>query len=358
MSCFKVCQDTCAGYTLLPNRFIDDHMADANDAQLKVYLYLTRMLYANRPTSVADIADRFNFTEKDVTRALRYWDKLGLIRLNCAPDQTIESVQITNLENDISKKDTEPASISSDTYAMASVQSIPSVSPFEKPDYSPVQLKKFRADDKTSRILFIAESYLQKTLSSNEISSLLYISDKLSFSVELIDRLIEYCVENGKKSMSYIEATAVDWAQHEIKTPSQADTYVKKYDKSVYDIMHALGKNSAPARSELKFMTKWTQEYGFSFDVIAVACERTVLATDKHRFEYTDGILANWFNAGVHNTDDIDRQDAAYRAASKKSIQVSPSSSAPAAGSRGNNKFGSYKQRDYDFKKIETLINC
>ena len=98
MSCFKVCQDTCAGYTQLSNRFIDDYMADANDAQLKVYLYLTRMLYANKPTSVADIADRFNFTEKDVSRSLKYWDKLGLISLRLAQDRTIESVQINNLE--------------------------------------------------------------------------------------------------------------------------------------------------------------------------------------------------------------------------------------------------------------------
>ena len=50
--------------TVLSNLFIDEYMKDANDAQLKVYLYLTRMLQAHAPVSVSDIADRFNHTLK------------------------------------------------------------------------------------------------------------------------------------------------------------------------------------------------------------------------------------------------------------------------------------------------------
>ena len=41
-----------------------------NDAQLKIYLFLIRRWSANLPTSVTDIADKFNYTEKDVLRAL------------------------------------------------------------------------------------------------------------------------------------------------------------------------------------------------------------------------------------------------------------------------------------------------
>lgn len=370
MSCFKVCQNTCAGYTQLANRFIDDYMSDANDAQLKVYLYLTRMLYADKPTSIADIADKFNYTEKDVSRALRYWDKLGLIKLCYSSDRSLESVQIINLEQTgtvascapmtaASYSDTSVTSVAhigrsvtAASYAGTSVTTAShDASPdYEKPSYTPEQLKEFKSDDNTSRILFIAESYLQKTLSANEISSMLFIYDQLGFSVELIDRLIEYCVENGKKRMSYIEATAIDWAQNSIKTTKQADVYVKKYDSSVYDIMHALGKNTSPARSELRFITRWTQELGFSTDIISVACERTVLTTDKHRFEYADGILTNWYNAGVHTRDDIDRQDASFRQASTKK----PSTSSGVSASAGNkNKFNDFKQRDYDFDALE-----
>ena len=60
--------------TVVSNLFIDEYMADANDAQLKIYLFLVRMMNANLPTCVADIADKFNYTEKDVLRALSYWE--------------------------------------------------------------------------------------------------------------------------------------------------------------------------------------------------------------------------------------------------------------------------------------------
>ena len=51
------------GTTAVSNVFIDEYMADANDAQLKVYLYLLRKLSSGRPTTVMDIADKFNHTE-------------------------------------------------------------------------------------------------------------------------------------------------------------------------------------------------------------------------------------------------------------------------------------------------------
>ena len=54
-----------ADATVLSNVFIDEYLKDANDAQLKVYLFLVRRLQAGDPVSISDMADRFNHTEKD-----------------------------------------------------------------------------------------------------------------------------------------------------------------------------------------------------------------------------------------------------------------------------------------------------
>lgn len=66
-----------ADATVLSNVFIDEYLKDANDAQLKVYLFLVRRLQAGDPVSISDMADRFNHTEKDILRALCYWEKCG-----------------------------------------------------------------------------------------------------------------------------------------------------------------------------------------------------------------------------------------------------------------------------------------
>lgn len=72
MNRLNIYQNIHKEQTVVSNCFIDDYMAEANDAQLKIYLFLIRMMSANLPTSVTDIADKFNYTEKDVLRALMY----------------------------------------------------------------------------------------------------------------------------------------------------------------------------------------------------------------------------------------------------------------------------------------------
>ena len=51
-----------------------------------------------------------------------------------------------------------------------------------------------------------------KPLSSKEIQKINYFFDTLHFSTDLIEYLIEYCVENGHKSMHYIESVALAWS--------------------------------------------------------------------------------------------------------------------------------------------------
>ncbi len=77
-----------ADATVLSNVFIDEYLKDANDAQLKVYLFLVRRLQAGDPVSISDMADRFNHTEKDILRALCYWEKCGVLTLKLSPDRT------------------------------------------------------------------------------------------------------------------------------------------------------------------------------------------------------------------------------------------------------------------------------
>ena len=85
--------------TTISNYFIDEYMQDANDAQLKIYLFLIRMMSANLPTSVTDIADKFNYTEKDVLRALMYWESRQLLSLEYDARQNLSGIQVLSLDN-------------------------------------------------------------------------------------------------------------------------------------------------------------------------------------------------------------------------------------------------------------------
>ena len=76
--------------------------------------------------------------------------------------------------------------------------------------------------------------------------------------------------------------------------------------------MNALGKTSMPTKKEVEYINRWTKDFGYEMDVIDAACERTVLSTDKHRFEYADRILSGWYQANVHHKSDIAKAAGPY----------------------------------------------
>ena len=179
--------------TVLENEFIDKYMAKANGEYVKVYLLLLRHLHTPSGTlTISEIADKLECTEKDVTRALDYWKKQGLL------DYASVAEQKTSV-----KKET-PSPVKKET-----------VSPVRKACYN-------RKDKEFKQLIFVTEQYLGKLLSATETESMIYFYENLQMSAELIEYLIEYCVENGHKSMHYIQSVALSSHKQNIKTVSEA----------------------------------------------------------------------------------------------------------------------------------------
>ena len=83
MNNLNLSSETASGYTAVSDLFIDEYVPSANGDFVKVYLYLLRLLSKKKDDlSISSLADTFNQTENDVMRALRYWDKLGLLTLS------------------------------------------------------------------------------------------------------------------------------------------------------------------------------------------------------------------------------------------------------------------------------------
>lgn len=355
-------KDNYADSTVVSNLFIDEYMKDANDAQLKVYFYLLRMLNADQAISVSGIADKFNHTEKDVIRALKYWEKQQILDLDFDENKALVGIHLRDLSaqatpasqhnvlltsGPVQAQNTAGNSIISAAVAQP-VQTTPQEATpvYTKPAYSLDQLREFKEREETSQLLFIAEAYIGKPLTPSEIKTILFFTDVLHFSDDLIDYLLQYCVERGKKDFKYIEKVAVNWAEEGITTPKQAQKFSTRYDKNVYSIMNSLGRSTSPTAKELEFINRWTREYGFSTDIILEACERSSLATDRHRFEYAEGILSSWKDAGIHHKADIQQADATYQ--KKKATKPAPAAS--------SNRFTQFAQNSYDFAALEKEI--
>ncbi len=234
-------RDSDSGSFSVSNYFIDEYLADANDAQIKVYLYLVRMMNGGRSTNIGDMADKFNHTEKDICRALRYWEKMGVMSLNQDRSGNIVAIQF----HDISLRQVSGIDIAAETApvsvtvtapvtmtAPATMTNFPvreeaPVTEYVKPSYNAGDLKAFKNKPGTEQLIYVAERYLGRTLSANDIRSLLFFTDVLKFDEDLIDELIQACVERGKTTFSYMDKVAIDWAENNIKTAADARKYLK-----------------------------------------------------------------------------------------------------------------------------------
>ncbi len=344
--------------TLVSNKFIDEYMKDANDAQIKIYLYLLRCMSANSPISVSIIADYFNYTEKDVIRALKYWEKSRILSLDFDTSKNLIGIRIHDLnanKKPVAVSDA-PAAVLIEKPVLLQKDNILQLP--AKPSYSLDKLAAFKSKEDISQLLFIAEQYIGKTLSSTEISSLLYMYDSLGFSAELIEYLIEYCVNNKKKSMRYMETVALAWAESGISTVDEAKENVGMYRKEIYEILKALGLSGRnPVEPEMVFIKKWIDVYGFDTPIIIEACNRTMKSTHKSSFEYADTILKSWKQSNVKQYADIQALDDKFNSTkAQAAVRNTSSKESPVSAVGAGNKFNNFNQRSYDYSELEKEI--
>ena len=371
MNRINIYRNTHKEQTSVSNYFIDEFMADANDAQLKIYLFLIRMMSANLPTSVTDIADKFNYTEKDVLRALMYWEARQLLALEYDAAHNLSGIQVLSLDNPYEFQQTapritpvlsfiRPASMQTGFRTLTTNTSAAPISApvqpkvqdeIQKPEYTMDDLKNFKNNEEVQQLLFVTEQYIGKQLTRADMETIFFLYDRLGFSADLIDYLVQHCVERGKKDFRYMEKVALAWAEQGITTPKQAQLANKSYDKNVYTIMKSLGKNSNPAPKEMEYINKWTKDYGFMLDIIQEACDKTVMTTDSHRFAYADGILSKWYQAGVRKKEDIAHADVAFQRSNPPKTTAQQRTT-----SAGANKFNRFAQNTYDFEQLEQNI--
>ncbi len=92
----------CSGYlpstTFIHNIFIENYMLSANGSYVKVYIYLAKCIQAGEKNlSVSSLADKMDNTEKDILRALNYWEKNNLINLlKNGPGNEITGIEMLN----------------------------------------------------------------------------------------------------------------------------------------------------------------------------------------------------------------------------------------------------------------------
>ena len=380
--------------TILSNRFIDNFMPRANGEFVKVYIYLLRAVSSSPSSfSLEHMADRLFCTERDIFRALKYWEGEKILSLTYTTDRQLSGITLlepfaddghmessASSENIFSTAGTSSSPVSAQMAAGISqpvaltgsapknvslsssnsaVSSGTSSELSTSADYirslTPDHISELKQNEEVSQLLYIAEQYLAKTLTPTEMQKIFFFYDELHMSADLIEYLVEYCVSRGRKSMRYIETVALAWTRDGVTTVEMARDASSRFSKDYYTILKAMGISGRnPVENEISYIDTWRKTYGFDLELIQEACSRTVLSTGQPSFQYADKILSGWKKKNVHTLEDVRLLDAEHK---KRQLEKAVSrKKQPAAQSQSNNRFNNFHQRDYDFTEYEKRL--
>ena len=354
--------DQPASATFVPNIFIDEYMTQANGEYVKIYLYLLRNLNQSAQNfSLSAIADHFDCTERDILRALKYWEKLRLFRLEFDNEQNLAGICVLNAQNP-------PAPLTPAAFPATDTLKKEAVSPVQKESktgnvtdqfiqatdtgrrtYTMDEIRNFNSRENVRELIFITEQYLGRTLTRSDLNIIFFWYDELKLPTDVIEVIIENCVAKGKSSLYYMQKVAEDFASRNIRTVKEAKTAMNQGSSLYYAVLKAFGirgRNLVPAEQD--FLNQWSDRMGFSTEVIEEACSRTIRSTHEANFAYANSILKKWHENGIRTLDDIAKSDSLYQQTQKNYPQKS---AAP-----NNNRFINFHQRDNDYEDLQKQL--
>ena len=405
--------------TIVSNYFLDEYMPNANGEFVKIYLYLLRALSSpDMDISICHIADIFNHTEKDVVRALRYWEQIGLLDLKFDSNKVLTNIKMkplitdytttdgSNIEistfaapksqpvarihnemtdnhrnsaltsnnmdselpvnhmdkdnintDNINTDNMAPDNIPSDK-ASATLKSFNMAQPdFSKKVYTANEISSFNEKSEVVEFMYIAQKLLGKTLSASDVNTLLFFYDVLGFDSDLIVYLLEYAISNNHRQMRYIEKTAISWANEGIDTVDKAKASTELYSSRCYPVLKAFGISGRnPGAGEKALIVKWTDSYGFPMDIVLDACNRTMNAIHQPSFEYADSILTKWKEKGIRTLSDVKLLDGEHQ--KNKAAYKKNQTDNNETSARPKNSFNNFNQRTYNYESLEKeLLN-
>ena len=358
MSNFKLKREGRTSSTSIPNNFIENFMPTAAGEFVKIYIYLLKCISENcSELSISRIADVFNDTEKDVIRALKYWEKKGLLKLAFDENKELESLVVASDEQKEVTKVTRTSDVSEDP-AEVEPEAEPEVSIPESRQYSRAEVETFSAAEDNRLLIYAVQKLIGRQLTGADINTIMFLGDSLGFSEDLIEYLFEYCAEKGKTSRRYIEKTGIAWATQGIKDVKGAKLMNALYSDNCYPVMKAFGLTGRnPAKIEREYIDRWFLSYGFSMEMVLSAIDRTIAATHNPSFEYADSILKKWKSEGITTLDAAAEADMAF-SAKKAAKKASSSASGAEKKKKSANSFDSFEQRTYDYDELEEkLVN-
>lgn len=125
------------------------------------------------------------------------------------------------------------------------------------------------------------------------------------FDVDVINALLEYCLNKQALQINYVEAVAGIWRHHNIKTIKDLEKYFKQQEKVnevIKELQNKLKLSRQFTEYEKCYIEKWILDYEYDLDIIEIAVKEV---DTKEYFECLDSIITAWKYKNLKTYDEI-----------------------------------------------------
>ncbi|MBP3655929.1 MAG: DnaD domain protein [Clostridia bacterium] len=254
--------------TPVENMFITEYMLRAPGEFVKVYIYgLMQCYHPSCRMSLSAMAKDLDVTEEEVERAMRYWERDGLVRR--VGDNPV-------------------------AYTFANLK----------------QLTLTRAHTPSEQLYDrgfaeeIERTLDQQQLTSADLNTIYDWVDVLELPQEVVIMLLQTekaRSRSGRVSLSIADRVAQEWARSGIRTVEEVEKIViigRERERELRRLLARLGMRREPSEDEKAMYNKWIEEWGFTADAVQEACRETTKGAPT--MAYLDGILLRQHQLGRH----------------------------------------------------------
>ena len=266
------------------------NMSAEDMGELRVLIYV---LSEKEDKDTSEIAGALSMDEQEAVAAVAFWRGMGLLK--AGGRASIKSTVKEPAKKASEEKTPLPASVrdtDTRTYTGEEIERIMQ----EKPEL--VSLLDF------------AQARLERVFSPSDVAKLVYLEDYILMTAPMIMRVIDYCVESDKKSMRYVEKTALSIYDEGIQTYEALESYFenkKKAKSNEGTVRRILGIGERNFTSaEKAHIAKWFGEYESSTELIEYAYEKTIASISKPSVPYMSKLLMTWHEKGFKTVKDVE----------------------------------------------------
>ncbi|MCR5187148.1 MAG: DnaD domain protein [Clostridia bacterium] len=273
--------------TNIPDLFFSEYMLEAESNYVKVYLYILYLSKFGKDIKINDLSKILSIDFPTVQDAIKYWEDKGLLL----------------------KK--------TDGYIVCDIQEI-SLSKLYSPKLTSSPADALKDAENKQRIKTVDDintQFFQGVMAPSWYNDIDFWFKKYGFDDTVMLALFGYAHDKRAMTRQYIQATADAWYKNNIKTFDDLEKYFEKRDKR-NAINNEISKKLNLYRKltvyEEDDIIKWTENYGFSLDIIDIAL-KNASAKNKVRFEYIDSILTDWHNKSLTTVNEVNSYLASFK---------------------------------------------